>query len=100
MASGSSNGAPDSVLSFDAAIAGKRVQADGGAETTEAASPGRFAVASRESFEGTLTGRRLDQGDPPWRWLEIGDLTEKPIDFEDETVWCEESYIYMLDGDG
>jgi hypothetical protein len=82
---------------FDAAIAGRRVAADGGNEATEAEHGGKFAVASREMFEGVLTGRRLDQGDPPWRWLEIGELREKPAGFDAPTVWCEESYIYDLD---
>lgn len=75
----------------DPSIAGLRVEADGG----NAEIGSRFA--SREVFRGTLTGQRMDVGDPPWRWLEIGDLTEKPDEFEDETVWCEESFIYYLD---
>ena len=29
--------------------------------------------------------------------LQIGDLTETPDGFEDETVWCEESYVYFLE---
>ncbi len=76
---------------FDPGIVGRRVQADGG----NAAIGSR--LASRETFEGTLTGKRMDQGEPPWRWLEIGLLTSKPAEFGDETVWCEESYIYVLD---
>ena len=40
---------------------------------------------------------RMDEGDPPWRWLEIGELTAKPEDFGDDSVWCEESYIYFLE---
>ena len=75
---------------FDPLVAGKRVQADGG----NAAVGSR--LGSREMFEGTLTGQRMDQGDPPWRWLEIGDLTGKPAEFSDERVWCEESYIYAV----
>ncbi|MFN0148679.1 MAG: hypothetical protein ACKVT1_19425 [Dehalococcoidia bacterium] len=94
----SENGAATgSTVYFDAAIAGKRVAADGGSEAVEGQHGGKFAVASREMFEGRLTGRRMDDGDPPWRWLEIGDLAEKPEGFEDATVWCEESYIYALD---
>jgi hypothetical protein len=88
---------PSGGVYFDASIAGRRVAADGGNEATEAQHGGKFAVASRETFEGVLTGRRMDEGDPPWRWLEIGDLREKPEGFESETVWCEESYIYELD---
>ena len=74
---------------FDPAIVGMRVQADGG----NAAIGSR--LASRETFEGTLTGQRMDEGDPPWRWLEIGELTGKPEGFGEDSVWCEESYIYF-----
>lgn len=75
---------------FDPVVAGRRVQADGGNATVGS------RLASRETFEGTLTGRRMDHGDPPWRWLEIGSLVEKPADFTEESVWCEESYIYAI----
>jgi hypothetical protein len=84
-------GSGRSAVYHDASVAGRRVQADGGGPV------GNGMVGSRESFEGTLTGRRMDQGDPPWRWLELGDLTEKPVDMADNHVWCEESYIFYLD---
>ena len=79
-------------ITVDPTLRGKVVEADGGA-TLEVNSN----FASRASFKGTLTGRRLRQGDPPWNWLEIGNLTLKPDDFEEEFVWCEESYIYDID---
>jgi hypothetical protein len=41
-------------------------------------------------LQGRLTGWRLDQR-PAWRG-EIGDLIDKPHDFEN-TVWCEQSYL-------
>jgi hypothetical protein len=78
-------------VELDASLRGRRVQADGGAEV-----PGTHH-GSRETFEGTLTGRRLVQGDPPWPWLEIGDLTEKPLEFDGEFVWCDEDYVYYVD---
>lgn len=77
---------------FDAAIEGLAVAADGGHQI-----PG-FQHGVRESFEGALTGRRMNQGDPPWRLVEIADLTETPEDFEDRAVWCEENFVYPLDG--
>jgi hypothetical protein len=49
----------------------------------------------RATFEGTLTGRRLVQGDPPWVWLELGDLTEAPDDFKEAFIWVEESFVYF-----
>ena len=79
-------------ITVDFNLSGKVVEADGGA-TLEVNSN----FASRASFKGTLTGRRLQQGNPPWNWLEIGSLTLKPDDFKEEFVWCEESYIYDID---
>ena len=76
---------------FDETLAGLRVQADGG----NAAVGSR--LASRETFAGRLTGRRMDEGNPPWQWLEVGELTERPDDFTDDCVWCELSYIYPLE---
>ena len=76
---------------FDAGLAGLRVQADGG----NAAIGSR--LASREMFEGRLTGRRMDQGEPPWQWLEVGELTLHPDEFTEACVWCELSYIYPID---
>ncbi len=76
-------------VSFDEALAGRRAEADGGAHVEGT----QFGF--RAEFEGTLTGRRLVQGDPPWHWLELGDLTGKPEDFADSTVWCEESFVYI-----
>lgn len=89
--------AVDETTWFDSSVAGRPVAADGGAEFKDAAHAGGYAVASRESFRGRLTGWRLDQGNPPWRWFEIGELVDKPQDFESATVWCEQSYIYFLD---
>ncbi|PZC45077.1 MAG: hypothetical protein DK306_001613 [Chloroflexi bacterium] len=77
---------------FDETIAGLTVEADGGHEI-----PG-FQHGVRESFRGALTGRRLDQGDPPWRWVEIAELTNKPEDFQDRAVWCEETFVFPVDG--
>ena len=86
------NNEPNADITVDPRLRGKIVEADGGA-TLELNSN----FASRASFKGTLTGRRLQQGDPPWNWLEIGSLTLKPDDFEEEFVWCEQSYIYDID---
>ena len=84
-------GTSDTNYFFDPLVAGRQVQADGG--NAEIGS----RLGSREMFEGTLSGRRMDQGDPPWRWLEIGDLTVKPAEFTGGSVWCEESYVYFIE---
>ena len=78
-------------ITLDSELVGKNVEADGGTQV------GNTNFASRAAFEGVLTGRKIVQGDPPWYWLEIGQLSVKPDDFEDEFVWCEESYVYSLD---
>jgi hypothetical protein len=78
-------------VSHDETLAGRHAQADGGG-AIEGGQAG-----SRETFEGVLTGRRLEQGDPPWRWLELGQLTEKPEDFGAEFVWVDEEYVYLQD---
>ena len=78
-------------ITLDSELVGKHVEADGGTQV------GNTNFASRAAFEGVLTGRKIVQGDPPWYWLERGQLSVKPDDVEDELVWCEESYVYSLD---
>ena len=76
---------------FDAAVAGKRAECDGG----HAIAGTRFA--GRQEFAGTLTGEYVDHGDPPWRWYLLGDLTRKPEGYPDDTVWCESGNLFILD---
>ena len=78
-------------IALDPELAGRHVEADGGSQV------GNTNFASRAEFEGILTGRKIVQGNPPWYWLEIGQLSVKPDNFEDEFVWCEKSYVYFLD---
>ena len=76
-------------VSFDESVAGRRAEADGGSHV-----PGTN-FAARQSFTGTLTGRRMEQGDPPWSFLELSDLTEKPEGFAHPSVWCLEGDVYI-----
>ena len=78
-------------ITFDPSLAGRPVEADGGSEAAGQ------KHAGREEYEGTLTGRRLSQGDPPWVFLEVGDLTQKPPEMDQDTVWCDAEYIYFRD---
>lgn len=78
-------------ITFDASLVGRRVEADGGSEAVG------MKHGGREQYEGALTGRRLSQGDPPWTFLELGDLIDKPADLQQDTVWCDEAYVYFLD---
>lgn len=76
---------------FDASVAGKRAECDGG----HAIAGTHFA--GRQEFAGTLTGEYVDHGDPPWRWYLLGDLTLKPEGYPEETVWCESGNLFILD---
>ena len=85
----------DMRMSFDASLAGRRATCEGGAQVAPGAK-----VGGRETFKGTLTGDVMEQGDPPWRWFKMGDLTVKPetVGTEDH-VWCEESFVWFEDED-
>ncbi len=78
---------------FDAAVAGRRAECDGGRLV-----PGTH-FAGREEFTGTLTGEYVDHGDPPWRWYLLADLSRKPAGYADEGVWCESESVFLLDGE-
>ena len=74
---------------FDAAMAGKRAECDGG---------GLIAgtrYAARQDFAGTLTGDYVDHGDPPWRWYLMTDLTLKPEGYAQDSVWCESGMLFV-----
>lgn len=76
---------------FDAAMAGKRAECDGGGPVEGT----RFAA--RQEFTGTLTGEYFDHGDPPWRWFLMVDLTKKPDGYGWDSVWCESGFIFLID---
>lgn len=75
---------------FDPALAGKRAECDGGSVDSE----GR---ASREEFGGTLTGEYLEYGEPPQRWYLLTALTLKPPYYEEDSVWCETGFLFVME---
>jgi len=80
---------------FDPVLQGLRATCEGG----EPAS-GVSKLAGRETYIGLLTGRWLEEGDPPWRWLELR-VDQRTPDSNVELgtmVWCEESFVF-LEGD-
>jgi hypothetical protein len=81
------------VPGFDAALAGRRAECDGG----HAIAGTHLAV--REEFAGTLTGDFVDSGDPPWRWYLLGKLTRAPTGYTSDTVWCESGSLFVVDDD-
>jgi hypothetical protein len=70
-------------------LAGKRAECDGGYVSG--------GLASREDFAGTLSGEYIEEGDPPWRWYYLHKLTKKPEDYDDEGVWCETGFLFVMD---
>ncbi len=78
---------------FDAAVAGRRAECDGGGPVLGT------RYASRQEFAGTITGEYVDHGDPAWRWYLMTDLTLKPDGYPDDTVWCEKNSIFFADED-
>ncbi len=87
----SNSNVDDYVVTFEPSLKGKLVEADGGSEAVGQ------KHAGREKYEGSLTGRKLSQGNPPWVFLELGGLTDKPPEMETDTVWCDEAYVYFKD---
>ena len=77
---------------FDATMAGKRAECDGGGPS------GDGRLASRQDFAGTLTGEYIDHGDPPWRWYLMVDLYRKPRGYAWDAVWCEAGNVFVIDG--
>jgi hypothetical protein len=78
---------------FESTVAGKFAECDGGSMMGP-------RLASRQDFRGTLTGEFVDDGDPPWRWYLMRELTLKPESYVHESVWCEVSSIFMAKTDG
>ncbi len=77
---------------FDADLAGKQAECDGG----HAIAGSHFA--GRQEFAGTLTGEYVDHGDPPWRWYLMGDLTRQPDGYPHGVVWCESGNLFVVGG--
>jgi hypothetical protein len=74
---------------FDPAMAGKLAECDGGGPLEGT------LLAVRQEFAGTLTGEYFDQGDPPWRWYRMVDLSRKPDGWAWDAVWCERGNIFL-----
>ena len=76
---------------------GRRAQAEDGSDAGDGGKGDQLTRAAREMFEGRTPGTRIEQGHPRWRWVEIGELTEKPDGFGDKKVLCDESYAYFVE---
>lgn len=77
---------------FDPELAGKRAECDGGGQVAGT------HFAGREDFAGRLTGEYVEEGDPPWRWYLLTDLTLKPEGYPAEAVWCESGHLFVVEG--
>lgn len=76
---------------FDPEVAGKLAECDGGGAVVGT------RYAGREDFAGRLTGDYVDHGDPPWRWYLLTDLTLKPENYADTSVWCEKGNLFLVE---
>jgi hypothetical protein len=76
---------------FDANVAGKRAECDGGGPVAGG------ALGGREEFTGVLTGEYVDHGDPPWRWFRLINLSRKPEGYAWDTVWCESGSLFFVE---
>jgi len=80
----------DFVSGFAPEMQGRRVECDGGAPI-----PGTN-FAGRQDFAGTLTGHYRDYGKYAWRWVLLGELTQKPEGYQHEAVWCDADCLYHV----
>ncbi len=76
---------------IDPTRAGRRAECDGGGLVMGS------RYAARQEFTGTLTGEYYEEGDPPWRWYRMEELTGKPADYPFEAIWCEAESLFLLD---
>jgi hypothetical protein len=74
---------------FDASLAGKRAECDGGGPIAGT------RYAGRQDFAGVLSGDYVDHGNPPWRWYLMVELSRKPEGYPDEAVWCESGSLFF-----
>lgn len=85
---------PPAQRGFDPEMAGRRAECDGGGPQADG------SVGSREEFAGTLTGEYFEQGNPPWRWYLMTDLTHTPPGYAEDSVWCESGFLFLVDETG
>ena len=77
---------------FDESLTGRLCTCEGGAQIEGT------NYAGRVTYRGVLTGRRFEQGDPPWRWLELaGRSIDDHSGQGEQLVWCEESFVFFDD---
>lgn len=84
--------ADEARIEFASEYAGRRATCEGGGQ----AGPG-LGYGSRATYVGRLSGRRMVYGDPPWAFLELTDIIERPAGSTDERVWCDEANVFLED---
>ncbi len=78
----------------DAGVAGKIAECDGGGAVEVSRG---VVLAAREFFRGRLSGLYFDEGDPPARWYEMVTLEDRPEGYVDDTVWCEQGFVFIME---
>ena len=77
---------------FDESLVGRPCTCEGGSQIEGT------NYAGRVTYVGALTGRKFEQGDPPWRWLEMaGRSIDDRSGQGEQLVWCEESFVFLED---
>ena len=64
-------------------------------DTVYSDATGNFVL--RVDFAGKLTGHYRDYGKYAWRWYLMAELTNKPLGYLHEAVWCDEASLVMAD---
>ena len=81
----------DYVSGFAPEMQGRLAECDGGAPIVGT------KYAGRQDFAGKLTGHYRDYGKYAWRWYLMAELTNKPLGYLHEAVWCDEASLVMAD---
>jgi len=79
------------VSGFAPEMQGRPADCDGGAPIVGT------KFAGRQDFTGKLTGHYRDYGTYAWRWYLLSELTNKPLGYQHEAVWCDADSLTLLD---
>lgn len=94
MTTKSAQPSPSPTIGFNPDYAGRRAECDGGGPIRGT------RLSGRQDYGGTLTGNYVEHASintPPSRWYLMKDLVLKPQGCEDESIWCLEGNLFLID---